>query len=119
MNIMNDLKYFEPKEKNGYVELKLPVAIRMFKSCLLLRIRTVDGGYEIFDDGYAFDEANEDAAHYLDLYKKSGGKDYGIALRGETFYKEYKSNFNINVAINEFVRFFIYLDDFLTKNNIT
>ena len=118
MDIIKDLKYFAPVERDGYVELKLPVAIRMFKSCLLLRIRLTEDGYEISDDGYAFDEANEDAAYYLDLYKKNGGKDYGIALKGETFYKEYKSNFNINVAINEFVRFFIYLDDFVMGNNL-
>lgn len=118
MNILKDLQYFAPRECDGYIEFKLPVAIKFFKSCLLLRIRQTDGGYEIFDDGYAFDEKNEDAAYYFELYKNSGERDYGISLRCETFYKEYPSNFNINVAINEFVRFFIYLDDFLMEKDI-
>ena len=118
MNILKELKYFEPAEKDGYIELKLPVAIKFFKSCLLLRIREVEGGYIIEDDGYAFDEANEYAAYYFDLYKNSGKKDFGICLSEETFYKEYPDNFNINVAINQFVRFFIYLDDFIEEKGL-
>ena len=43
---------------------------------------------------------------------------YDIMLKDNYLYKEYKNNFNINVAISEFIRFFIYLDDYISINNI-
>ena len=52
MNIIKDLEYFKPLEKESYVEVILPVAIRMFKACLRLRIYNTEKGYVISDDGY-------------------------------------------------------------------
>lgn len=118
--IIKDLEYFKPIEKENYVELKLPVAIKMFKSCLLLRIIPMKDGFAISDDGFTFYDFNEDSNYYFDLFmEKDENYHYDIKLNGNFFYKKYPSNYNINVAINEFIRFFINLDDFIKKNNIT
>ena len=118
MNIMKDLDYFKPVQKDGYVEFVLPIDIKMFKACLRLHIYNTENGYAISDDGYTFYDFNEDSEYYYNLYKEHNKYHYDILLNDNYFYKEYKNNFNINVAINEFVRFFIYLDDYIVKNNI-
>ena len=118
MNIIRDLEYFKPVEKDGYVEVVLPVAIKIFKACLRLRIYKTENGYAISDDGYTFYDSNEDSKYYYDLYKQNNKCHYDILLKDDYFYKEYQSSFNINIAINEFIRFFIYLDDYIGLNDI-
>ena len=118
MNIIRDLEYFKPVQKENYVEVVIPVDIKIFKACLRLRIYRTEHGYVISDDGYTFYDSNEDSEYYYDLYKKNNKYDYNILLRDNYFYKEYPSNFNINVALNEFIRFFIYLDEYLRENNV-
>lgn len=117
MNIIKELEYFKPIQKENYVEVIIPVAIKIFKACLRLRIYNKENGYVISDDGYAFYDSNEDSEYYYDLYKKNNKYHYNILLKDNYFYKEYESNFNINVALNEFVRLFIYLDDFVNKRD--
>ena len=117
MNIMRDLEYFKPVQKDGYIEMKMPVAMKIYKSLLTLQISEVEDGYLISDDGDAFYEFNEDSDYYFNLFKEKNCC-YGIQLENEKFFKLYKNNFNLNVALNEFVRFFIDLDNFIIKNNI-
>ena len=110
MDIMKHLKYFTPVQKEGYVEVTLPVIIKIFNSCLRLHIYNTDNGCFIRDEGDTFYDSNENSEYYYNLYKKSNMNDYGILLKDDYFYKEYPSNVNINIALNEFVRFFINLD---------
>ena len=117
MNIMKDLEYFKPIQKEGYIEVKMPVAMRIYKALLTLQIREVEDGYVISDDGDAFYDFNEYSEYYYNLFKEKNYC-YNIQLENDKFYKKYKNNFNLNVAFNEFVRFFIDLDNFIMKNNI-
>ena len=110
MNIKRDLEYFKPVNKDGYIEVILPVVIKIYSACLRLRIYNTANGFLIRDDGDTFYDANEDSEYYYNLYKKSNMNDYNILLKDDYFYKEYPSNFNINVALDEFIRFFINLD---------
>lgn len=118
MNIIKNLEYFKPVEKEGYVEVVLPVSIKIFKACLRLRIYNTEKGYAISDDGYTFYECNEDSEYYYNLFKENNKYHYNILLKDNYLYKEYADNFNINVALNEFIRFFVYLDDYISRNNI-
>ena len=81
MNIIRDLEYFKPVEKESYVEVILPVAIRMFKACLRLRIYNTEKGYVISDDGYTFYERNEDSEYYYNLFKENNKYHYDILLK--------------------------------------
>ena len=118
-DILRDLKYFEPIKNDDYVTVKMPVAMKLYNALLTLKIYAYEDTYMISDDGDAFYNANEDASYYYDLYnKKSGKPNYNIMLKDDKFYKVYPNNYNINVALNEFVRFFVYLDDFVRDNYI-
>ena len=119
-NIIEELEYFKPKQKKGFVEIKLPVAIRLYNDCLILKILPIKDGYVISDIGDTFSDFNENTKYYYDLFMEKDKHDhYGIKLHKEIILKKYNDNFNINVAINEFVRFFIDLDNFIIDNNLT
>ena len=118
-NILRQLRYFSPSEKEGYIELIIPVVIKIYKACLRLRIYKTETGYVISDEGDTFYDCNEDSEYYYDLFSKNDKNNhYEIKLKDDYFYKEYPSNFNINVALSEFIKFYVYLDDYIKNNDI-
>ena len=49
--ILKQLDNFYCKEKDGYVEVSLPVALWMNWNCVVLRIKPTENGYIITDTG--------------------------------------------------------------------
>lgn len=84
MNIVRDLEYFKPMQKDGYVEVVLPVAIKIFKACLRLNIYETENGYVISDDGemnincenfkekIIYVEINQNEQNVLSVLKENG-----------------------------------------------
>lgn len=116
---LKNISVFNHTQNENLIEITVPVAMDMNYNLLRLSITLLDTGYIICDDGKAFNRFNNIAEYYFNLFKEKDTNDhFDIKLDGDKFFKEYPDNFNIQVAINEFVRFFVYLDDFILKNNI-
>lgn len=120
-DIMNRLsRDFVPMEKNEYIEVPLPIAINTSFTLVTLRIYQREDGYTITHPEDIFSEmGNATLEFYFDLFKKHN-KDcfYGVELKNGILTKECKNNYNIAVAISDFIRFMIYFDDFFTNNGV-
>ena len=133
--IVEEMKYFEPERQNDSLKIIIPVVIHIAGGLLELRISPAENGYKIsntldyydldeiiFTNGNIFYDFNEEAAYYVNLFENNE-KHYHFDIRydyeKEEFSKTYPDNFNINVALSEFAKFFIYLDDYIKENNLT
>lgn len=118
-DIMESLCDLSVVENPDYIEVTYPIEFSIYYSLVTIRIYTDNDCYYITDEGYTFDETNDCGSYYFDLYKKAGKyNDFGITLEDETFCKEYSWDFDIRRAVDEFVRFLIYFDDFMSENNL-
>ena len=100
-------------------EIELPVVLYFNYQRLRLYIYPVDDGYYISDDGNTFLEFSCDSKCYYDLFnEKDSNYHFEIELDNDHIYKKYHFDFSLMSAIDEFIRFFIYLDDFMNKNNL-
>ena len=63
---------------------------------------------------------NKDFCNFLRLIFEKFDKNhhYSIGLKRGKICKDYHAEFNIVVAVNEFIRFFIMLDDFIINNDV-
>ena len=87
---------------------------------LTLFIKPVDDGYVISDDGETFIEYSADTEYYFELFDKNDGNyHFDIALKDGYICKSYRFNYSLASAIDEFIRFFISLDEFMGNNDIT
>lgn len=118
--IIEKLRGFSPVAKEDHIEIKVPVVMRLYDAFLMLQITPLEEGYMISDDGHTFDEWNHDLSYYFHLFLQNDTNcHYDIQSSKEKIYKVYPENFSVAVALDEFVRFFIALDDFILKHNIT
>ncbi|MBQ8425442.1 MAG: hypothetical protein IJX17_05425 [Clostridia bacterium] len=114
------LKIFQPIEKEKYIIITPHVAMDINYDILKFRVIPTENGYTVCDNGKKFSEFSHSAKYYYDLFmEKDPNYRYEIKLDGNIIYKKYPSNFNVRVAVNEFVRFFVHLDEFILKNNLT
>ena len=114
-----NLEVFSPIKKDKFVEIVVPVAMDINYNLLKLTIIPLENGYVICDDGKTFKNFNNSTDYYLNLFnEKNPNHSFEIKLKNDRIFKQYPDNFNIQVAVNEFVRFFVYLDDFILDNNI-
>ena len=101
-------------------EIELPVVLYFNYQRLRLYITPVDDGYYVCDDGETFIEHSFDTQYYFDLFNKEDPSyHFNIGLEDERICKRYKYDFSLMSAIDEFIRFFILLDEFMNKNDIT
>jgi len=101
-------------------EIELPVVLYFNYQRLKLYIYPVDDGYYVSDDGEAFLEHSCDAQYYYDLFNKEDtGYHFEIELKDDHICKLYRFDYSLMSAIDEFIRFFILLDEFMRKNDIT
>lgn len=114
-----NVEIFTPIKKEKYIEITVPVITDMNHDFLELRIIPTESGYTICNNGKAFSDFNEPTKYYYDLFmEKDPNYHYEIKLDGNIIYKKYSEDFSTRVAINEFVKFFVYLDDFILKNEL-
>lgn len=118
-DIMESLVDLSAVDKEDFIEVTFPVAFDMNFTLITLRIYINEDCYVITDEGWTFEDTNDFGSYYYDLYIKDGKyHSFDIRLEDETFFKEYKWDFDIHKAINEFVRFLLYFDDFMSENGL-
>lgn len=115
--ILERLEVFKPVEKDGMIELAIPVILEISNNCLFLNITKTNDGYRILADSENFERLNNANSFYYEKFKSKSHNYYDIQCNNDCIFKNYKSNFNITVAIDEFIRFFIELDNFISQNN--
>lgn len=119
--ILNQLEIYKTTDHGDYIEIELPVALDFNFQLLSLRIYPISltEGYYISDNGRAFLERYTDSTrYYFDMFTENDRNDhFEIQVANDYFYKKYAFNFNVRVAINQFIRFFVYLDDYIMNND--
>ena len=79
----------------------------------------MDDGYYIYDDGKSFLEYSMDNKHYFDLFiQNDNNYHFEIKMEKDYIYKKYKFDYSLISAIDEFIRFFIDLDQYIRNNDI-
>lgn len=106
--------------EDGSFKLELPVVLYFNYQRLALNITPTDDGYVISDDGETFIEYSSDAEYYFELFDKNDGNyHFDITLKDGYICKSYGFDYSLASAIDEFIRFFISLDEFMGNNDIT
>lgn len=119
-NFIEELKGFNPIQKSNYVEMRIPIILNIYDSFLILHFYSSENEYIISDDGKTFYEFSKSTKYYLEMFMNNKKEKYqNIKLSNDFIFTKYPDNFNINVALDEFIRFFIDLDNFIMDNNIT
>lgn len=117
----NQLKIckWETINNNEFFQIELPVVLYFNYQRLVLNIYPTDDGYYISDTGDTFIEYKFEPKYYYDLYiKKDKNDHYNIQLKDNYIYKTYQYDYSLLNAIDEFIRFFIHLDEFMISNDI-
>jgi len=105
-------------KKEEYYEIELPVITFFNQQLVTLRLYPLDDGYYISTDGFTFDEYPEYSASYCEKYynlfmENDSHCHYEIQREGAYLYKKYEANRSARTAVDEFVKFFVYLDEFM------
>jgi len=118
-DIMKRLKEFAPKKCKGFVEITLPIVLNINGTVLNLRIESTDLGYKICYPYDLFYDANRSQKWYYNLFLKND-KNYhcDLQVNDSVIYKNYDNEYNIAVAVSDFVHFFVLLDNFIINNQI-
>ncbi len=110
---------WESINNKEYFTIELPVVLYFNYQRLVLYIHPMDDGYYITDDGNTFVEFSNDTKHYIDLFNdKDNNYHYDISLKDNYIFKSFKYDYSLMSAIDEFIRYFIYLDNFMKDNDI-
>ena len=100
--------------------IELPVVLYFNYQRLRLLIRPTDDGYLVSDDGDTFLEFSGDTGYYYDLFcDRDPAYHFEIQRKDNFLCKNYRFDYSVISAIDEFIRFFIRLDEFMQKNDIT
>lgn len=109
------------KQMKNYIQLRIPLVINTSGTLLDLKIKQKENGYIVYCPQNMFLEANNQGnqEYYFKIFEKyDSNYHYDIKIKNGKIYKNYDKEFNIIVAINEFIRFYIMFDDFMIKNNV-
>jgi len=101
-----------------YFEIELPVVTFFNQQLITLRLYPFDDGYYVSTDGLTFDEYPEYSENYCkqyyDLFMENDSHyHYEIKRHGAYLYKKYAANHSARTAVDEFVKFFVYLDEYI------
>ena len=101
-----------------YYQIELPVITFFNQQLVTLRLYPLDDGYYVSNDGFTFDEYPEYSASYCEecynlFMEKETHCHHEIQRNGAYLYKKYDASCSARTAVDEFVKFFIYLDDFM------
>lgn len=115
-----EICHWESVNKGESFQIELPVVLYFNYQRLTLHIYPVDDGYVVSDDGETFIEYSCDPQYYYDLFdQKDQNYHFEIELKNNYICKNYRFDYSLMSAIDEFIRFFILLDEFMRKNDIT
>ena len=119
--IIEYLSDYKTTDCGDYIEIKLPVMLDFDFKLLSLRIYPISKteGYYVSDDGRAFAEMHNDTAEFY--FKKFDNDDkndhFDITVKNGYFQKKFRPDYSVIAAINDFIRFFVYFDDYMTYKN--
>lgn len=119
--LKNQLEVFKWESiDNGLkFRIELPMHLYFNYQRLVLYVYPIDDGYYVSDDGDTFLEHTHDTKYYYDLFiNNDKNRHYNIKLKKNYICKKYNFNFSLIAAIDEFIKFFVYLDAFMEVNSI-
>ena len=100
--------------QDGSIHVEYPVVLDVDFTRVELDIYPNENGYLVVTGDNMFTRHNDNASYYIDLFEQYDKNcHYDIKLVGDLLQKQYKQDFSILVAVNEFVRYLIYFDDFM------
>ena len=109
------------KQLKNYIKVKVPLVIWTNGGMLELRIKQSEDGFTVYCPTNIFLDANEqgDQEFYFNIFEKHDTNyHYDIKVKNGKIYKNYKQDTSVTLAVNEFIRFYVMLDDFILKNNV-
>ena len=111
---------FAAKERGGYFEIEFPVVINTSGTLVALRIEQREDSYFITHPEDIFsDRGNDNLEFYFNLFMKHyKGYTYGVELSDGVLTKVCENNYNVAVALSDFIRFMIIFDDFFIDNEV-
>lgn len=102
------------QNEDGSIHVEYPVVIETDFTLVELDIYPNEDGYLIVTGDNMFTRHNDHAKYYIDLFEQYDKNcHYDITLNGDVLQKQYSGDFNVRVAVNEFIRYLIYFDDFM------
>ena len=116
--ILRSLEMCKVEKMEKYFEIELPVVTFFNHQLITLRIYPCDDGYYVSTTDYVFDEYPEYSANYCKKYyelfmNNDSHYHYDIKQEGAYLYKKYDADHSARHAVDDFVKFFVYLDDFI------
>ncbi len=118
-SIMKRLAAFAPVRREGCVDVTLPVVMYIDGGLLELRIIPDAQGYTVASTRDLFCEANGDQEFYFSIFSKwAQNEHYGMQIRDGVIYKTFDAEYSVTVALDECIRFFITLDQFIINNGV-
>lgn len=118
-NLFERLKVFSPRQMKNYIKIEIPIVMFFDGGLLGLKIKTTEKGYEIICPRNLFADSNGSQEFYFNIFEKYDKNiHFDIKIKNGKIYKEYSEEYNIAVAVNEFIRFFIMFDDFFINNDV-
>ena len=117
IDILEKLAIFQPQQKEGFIELNLPLLLDSTGECITVNICPAQEGFIISDGGYTFEKYNDPAQKYFTLFRSAQpAVCENIRLHGEELYATYANDASLTVALSEFTKFLLALDGFLMQS---
>ena len=95
--------------------MTVPVALRTVFNFLVLYIIPNEDGYTITDDGSMLEDYSRTGSCFNVFTERYPNENYGIVHNNSFFYKEYPNDYNVRMAIDDFVHFFAAFDVFAAE----
>lgn len=115
--LLNALKLYKTKKTKKYIEIEFPVILEFNQLCLTLRLYPTDDGYYVSDTGFNFEDTQNNAKYYYDSFViNDNNMHYDIQENNGYIYKKYSCDYGARWALYEFIKFFIYFNDYILNN---
>lgn len=119
--IIDNLEMCKIYKKEEYLEVVFPVVTFFNQQLITLRIYPFEDCYYISTTNTVFDEYEEYSENYCETYynkfiQNERLNKFKILRKGAYLYKQYDADYSARVAVSEFIKFFILLDDFILEN---
>ena len=112
-------EFFPRFQGDRVADLQMPLLMYLTGSFLSLRIETKADRYTVGITEDLFEDANESQEHYFKIFEKyDTHHHYCMQCREGRIERDFSLDFNLNVAMDETLRFFAVFDDFFLENNV-